>query len=327
MKQQIKKILKKIGMYNLAVKIKNKMYLRKCTSRKIKFENRMKGKEKLCIILAGYKPFLYDVIFDRIKKCIDDDIDVCILSSGIYSKELSDIAKENDWSYLSQKENSVAKVQNTAINLFKNAKYIYKLDEDIFITKNYFKTLMKTMEECEKRGEYNVGFVGPLIPINGFGNLEILKRFKLVEKYTEKFERPLYAAGRDRMVEDNPDVAKFFWGNENYLPNIDEINEILQKDKFEFVACPIRFSIGAILFKRELWNNMKMFEIKRGVGLGSDEIQICNYCMENSKAIIVSKNTVVGHLSFKNQNSAMKKYFEENKNLFEMHYKIKDAKM
>ncbi len=321
MKQQIKKIMKKVGMYDLIVKVKNKRYLRKCTSKKIKFENRMKDREKLCIILAGYKPYLYDVIFERIKECIEEDIDVCILSSGIYSQELSNIAKSNDWSYLSQKENSVAKVQNTAINLFKNAKYIYKLDEDVFVTKNYFSTLMKTLKECEKCGEYQVGFVGPLIPINGFGNLEILKRFNLVETYTKKFEKPLYAAGRNRMVENNPEVAKFFWGYENYLPNIDEMNEMLQNDSFSYTSCPIRFSIGAILFKRQLWDDMKMFEVKRGVGLGSDEIQICNYCMENSQAIIVSKNTVVGHLSFKNQNSTMKQYFEDNKQVF----KIKDV--
>ena len=37
--------------------------------------------------------------------------------------------------------------------------------------------MMKTYNVCEKDGEYKVGFVAPTIPINGYGNLNILKRF------------------------------------------------------------------------------------------------------------------------------------------------------
>ena len=202
------------------------------------------------------------------------------------------------------------------LNLFKSAKYIYKLDEDIFVTKDYFKTLMKTMNDCDKSGDYKVGFVAPTIPINGFGNLLVLKRFNLVDIYTKKFEKPLYAAGGDRMIENNPNVAKFFWGYENYVPKIDEMNKIVQNDKFDYVACPIRFSIGAILFKRKLWEEMNMFEVKKGSGMGSDEKQICQHCMIKSRPIIVSKNSIVGHLSFGKQNEAMEKYFKENKDFF-----------
>lgn len=322
MKRIIKSVLKKIGVLESVKKINDnlkwKIRCEKCITKKIKFEDRMKNKEKVCLVLAGYKPFLYEIIFKRLKEFVDEDIEVCILSSGIYSEKLSEIAKQNDWSYLSQKRNNVALIQNTAIHLFKNAKYIYKLDEDIFITKNYFKTLMKTMQECEKNGEYQIGFVAPTIPINGFGNLEILKRFKLVDVYTKKFERPLYAAGRNRMVETNPEVAKFFWGYEKYLPNIDEMNAKVQADQFEYVACPIRFSIGAILFRREFWTDMRMFDVLKGSGMGSDEDQICKHCMSKSKAIIVSKNSIVGHLSFGKQNRIMEEYFNANKTLFDL---------
>lgn len=322
MKEIIKTILKKLGVFERIKKINDnlkwKIRCKKCITKKIKFENRMKNKEKVCFVLAGYKPFLYEVIFKRLKKFVDDDIEVCILSSGKYSEELSKIAKQNDWSYLSQKRNNVALIQNTAIHLFQNAKYIYKLDEDIFITENYFKTLMKTMQECEKSGEYQLGFVAPTIPINGFGNLEILKRFNLVEVYTKKFEKPLYAAGRNRMVESNPEVAKFFWGYEKYLPNIDEMNAKVQADEFKYIACPIRFSIGAILFKRDFWKDMGMFDVLSGSGMGSDEDQICKHCMSKSKAIIVTKNSIVGHLSFGKQNKIMENYFNDNKEIFDL---------
>ena len=316
MRESIKALSKKIGIYDKIKKIKDRKYVNKCISKKIKFEGNMLNKEKVCFILAGYKPFLNEIIFKRIKKFVDDDIEVCILSSGLYSKELSNIAKKNNWSYLSQKQNNVSMIQNTAINLFKSAKYIYKLDEDIFVTKDYFKTLMKTMNDCDKSGDYKVGFVAPTIPINGFGNLLVLKRFNLVDIYTKKFEKPLYAAGGDRMIENNPNVAKFFWGYENYVPKIDEMNKIVQNDKFDYVACPIRFSIGAILFKRKLWEEMNMFEVKKGSGMGSDEKQICQHCMIKSRPIIVSKNSIVGHLSFGKQNEAMEKYFKEKKDFF-----------
>ncbi len=324
MKELIKKITRKLGIYdnikNFFNNKKRKKRYKQCISKKIKFENRIQNKDKVCLILAGYKPFLYEIIFKRVKKFANEDIEVCILSSGLYSEELSYIAKENNWSYLSQKENNVSKIQNTAINLYKNAKYIYKLDEDIFITKNYFETLMKTMEDSEKNGEYQVGFVAPTIPINGFGNLEILKKFGLVETYTQMFEKPKYAAGRNRMIEINPEVAKFFWGNKDFLPNIDKMNEIVQKDSLSYIACPIRFSIGAIMFKRTFWEEMNMFDVTKGNGMGRDEEQICKYCMLNSKAIIVSKNSIVGHLGFKNQNKEMKKYFLNNRKLFDISF-------
>lgn len=314
----MKKILKFIGLYNILRKIKRQYVINKKTKGKHIFENRKKDMNKMCIILAGYKPFLYDVIFKRIKKFIPNDIDVCIVSSGIYDKQLSKIAESNNWSYLSVKKNCVTLSQNMAISLFEKAKYIYKLDEDIFVTKNYFETLMKTYKDCIKNGCYKVGFVAPLIPVNGYGNYKILERFDCLSYYENNYEKPLFATGRDRMVENNPEVAKFFWGEKNKLPHLDEMNKIVNKDNFSYNACPIRFSIGAILFKRETWEDFGMFEVQNNSCMGLDEGQFCNYCMDNSKAIIVSNNVVVGHLSFGNQNKPMKKYFLSNKKKFEI---------
>lgn len=315
MKNKIKKLLKNMGIFN---KVKSIYKRHKNLSKKYVFENRMKNKEKVCFVLAGYKSFSYDSVFKRIKKFIPADIEICILSSGKYCSDLSEIARINDWSYVSTKKNNVSLIQNIAIDLFKNAKYIYKLDEDIFITKGFFETLFKTMKNCEGKGEYKVGFVAPTIPINGFGHLNVLKRFDLVSKYTELFERPIYAAGRDRMVEDDPEVAKFFWGYKNYLPQLDEMNEIFSNDEFRYVACPIRFSIGAILFKREFWNEMGMLDVVSGPGMGLDEEQFCEYAINHSKAIIVSLNSVVGHLSFGRQNEEMKMYYLSHTDVFDV---------
>ena len=272
----------------------------------------------MLVIIAGYKPFLYDIVFKRITKFIPKDIDVCIVSSGKYDEKLSEIAKDNDWSYISTKRNCVSLVQNIAINIFNKANLIYKLDEDIFVTENYFDTLLATYNDCEKNGEYNVGFVAPTIPINGYGNMVVLKRFGKIEYYSKQFEKPKYAAGRERLIESDPRVAKFMWGENNIIPKLDEMNKMMKEDEFSYSACPIRFSIGAILFSRKLWEDMKMFKVKKGSCLGLDEQQICEYCISNSKAIIVSNNSVVGHLSFGSQNAEMKEYFLQNKEKFDV---------
>ena len=134
MKQKIKLFLKKIKIYD---KVKYIVKDRKNLTKKYKFENRIKSKEKVCFILAGYKEFSYDIVFSRIKKFVPKDVEVCILSSGKYSEKLSKIASDNDWSYLSTKRNNVCLIQNVANSIFKDAKYIYKIDEDIFVTKHF----------------------------------------------------------------------------------------------------------------------------------------------------------------------------------------------
>ena len=176
--------------------------------------NRGTNSSKLCIILAGYKEFLWPVTMDRIKQCIPKEYDVCIVSSGTYSKELDEIAESYSWSYLSVKRNNVCLSQNVAINEFKNAERIFKIDEDIFVTENMFEIVEKTYESVQ---EYNAGIVSPILPINGFGHFEILKKYNLIEYYEKNFEKPIYAAGPSRMVESNPDVAKFFWGKDKLM--------------------------------------------------------------------------------------------------------------
>jgi len=282
------------------------------------FENRSNNNDSLCIILAGYKEFLWGTIFDRINKFSEDNIDICIVSSGLYSEKLSKIAGKYGWSYISTKRNSITQTQNVAIKLFPNAKYIYKLDEDIFITKNFFKTLKNTYEYVQNEGEYNVGFVAPILPLNGFSHVVLLKKLNLIDYYDENFEKVKYAAGDKRMIENSPDVAKFMWGENELVPHIDDINEMLQNSSLAYSAVPIRFSIGAILFHRNLWEDMKYFKVRLGIGLGLDERQICAYCLINSKAMIVSENCCVGHLGFQNQNEDMKNYYLNNPQRFKI---------
>ena len=87
---------------------------------KFKLIDRRKKSNKLCYILAGYKSFVWEDVFARIKTFITEDIDVCILSSGIYSEELARYAQKYNWSYMYTKINNISLSQNLLINEFKD---------------------------------------------------------------------------------------------------------------------------------------------------------------------------------------------------------------
>lgn len=280
------------------------------------FYNSSVKSDTACFILSGYKEFLWSIVFQRIKYFFPSNIDICIISSGLFSERLLAICKKNKWSYFCTKRNCIPLALNSAIQAFPSAKEIYKLDEDIFITRHFYEETQKTYKQ-NMHGDYKIGFIAPLIPVNGFGHKIILKKLNAESIYERQFEKPVYAAGSDRMIEKNSDAAIFFWGgNGNCIPHIDILDEMLNKSSFSFTICPIRFSIGAILFDRTLWEKMHYFEVRKGTCLGLDESQLCSYCMLHSYAIIVSENTAVGHFSFGPQTSSMKAFFYNNQKNF-----------
>ena len=282
-----------------------------------KFINRQKNSKDLCIILAGYKDFLYDDVLGRVKEYAPKSMDICILSSGIYSEKLNQICQEYEWSYLSTEQNNVSLIQNVAIKLHAEAQYIYKIDEDIFVTDHYFENLKAAYLLAQKE-DYFPGVVAPLIPVNGYGHKRILQKLDLENVYQEKFgEVSKFMAGPHRFIESNPEVAKFFWGEGEFIPTIDKMNSKFSKEEKKVNPCAIRFSIGAILFERILWEDMNYFNVDfEGSGLGKDEAQICEFCLLNSKPLMVSENVVVGHLSFGPQNQAMFEYYKEHPEKF-----------
>ena len=51
--------------------------------------------------------------------------------------------------------------------------------------------------------------------------------------------------------------------------------------------------------------------------MGADEKAICKFCMMEGKAMVVSENCIVGHLSYGPQHSVMERYYHEHRNLFD----------
>ena len=80
---------------------------------------------------------------------------------------------------------------------------------------------------------------------------------------------------------------------------------------------PIRFTIGAIMFERTLWEDMHYFVVKRDqIGMGEDERNLNYFSYFQSRPIMISENILVGHFSYKPQTEGMKEYLANNTELF-----------
>lgn len=302
-------------LYQTLKNIKESLELRNKFSYHGTFKDRSAGADYLCIVLAGYKEFLYPATMSRLKRFAMQNMDICIITSGKFLQTVDNLCRENNWSYLSTRENNVSLVQNAAIHLHPKARYIYKLDEDIFITEHYFENMLRAYHHAEQK-DYLPGAIAPLIPLNGYGHVRILAKLHLTEQYAAQFELPLYAAGADRQIESNPAAAAFFWDRSS-VPSIDEMNTSFSSEALSEYPCAIRFSIGAILFTRAFWEEIGYFSVNRkSNGLGDDEIELCSKCCLHSRPIMVSENVVVGHLSFGLQNASMEKFFKTHTSLF-----------
>jgi hypothetical protein len=281
------------------------------------FTDCRKGSEYLLIVLAGYKEFVWESVFGRLRAFVPKDIDICIVTSGLVNSGLQDMCEEYQWSYLSTSRNNVSMAVNTAIWKHSDAQYVYKMDEDIFLTKGVFEILKDTYQAVSEKGRYEVGFVTPLIPINGYGHVRLLEIFDAVDLWQERFGELKYTnLTHHRNICENPETARFMWGEGNQAMNdLDRMQQILSHREFQYSICPIRYSIGFVLFHRNSWIRMKGFPAFAG-NMGMDEEAFCQFCVLQSYAMVVAENAVVGHLAFGPQNKAMEQYYHDNRERF-----------
>lgn len=285
------------------------------------FINRTKGYNKLLVILSGYKSFVWDSVFGRVERYLSDDTDVCVVTSGKEDETMKRLCEKNQWSYLSTNMNNVSLVTNMAISLHPQAEYIIKMDEDIFVTKGTFETLIETYNKVEKDSDYEVGFVSPIIPVNGYGYTRILDVLNIREKWEEKFgEIKITDCYKHHMtIHDNPEAAEFLWGKDNpAMSSIDNIQQKLQNSEFSYSICPVRYSIGLIVFDRNNWLRMGMFPVNGYENMGADEKRICDFCMMDGRAMVISENCIVGHLSYGPQHEVMRRYYVNNRDYFDV---------
>lgn len=282
-----------------------------------KFENRKKNCNSLFYVLTGYKRKLWKDVFDRMRAFLPMDIDVCLLSSGLYSKELSRIADENHWSYLSTEVNDVSIIQNLVIDLFPEATLIYKMDEDIYITEHCCEKLRELYFKLIGQNDFKIGMIGPMIPLHTNGFL-FLQTFRLDKKYESKFGK-LIQGGRwtNSNYASDIEIPKFLWSQ----GNIDDLNRKITDLKPEYYITPVKYAICFVLFSRKLYEEMEGFSVNRetmSFGIAGDEGQINDFCMQHCYLNVVALNTLCGHFSYPMQENEMIQFKENNYKYFEI---------
>lgn len=277
-------------------------------STKYKFTDKSKGQSNLIVVLAGYKSYLWNFTLKNIYQYQLENADVCIVSAGLYSQELADLCDKNGWSYLSVKRNSPGVALNKAILLHPESDYIYKLDEDIFISEKFFENLKKGYDLTFKKTLLEPGFVAPVLNINGISYSIFLKELDLEKEYKERFGDIIKRCG-DLPVHNNPETAWWLW--KNSLPFYD-ISKKISDNQFDYSICNTRFSIGAILFRRAFIEQVGGFKSAWHSGvLGVDEDELCRDCTSHSRPIYLMHNILAGHFSFYPQESYMKEKLPE----------------
>ena len=294
------------------------------------FTDRSRGSDKLCIILAGYKHQLWDDVFARLAAFIPSGIDVCIMTSGLTDGGLQSIAAEHEWSYLSTSVNHLSLVQNLAIDCHPAARWIYKLDEDVFITKGFFEALMDTFVDVRDNSPYEPAFTAPLLNVNCYGHLRLLERMSLLDDFRALGLTEMKNGDgmkRNQSALRDPRVATYLWGEtQPVLRGIDALSGPFAAENAGWTVCPVRFSIGAILFERALWDEMGKFPITfvgSEFGLGDDEEFLCRYAYETCRAMVVCESNVAGHLGYGGaQTKRMLEYHAEHPERFALKQSI-----
>lgn len=271
-----------------------------------KFVDRRRKKDKVLFIISGYKQFLWEYVFDRVKRFKPNDTEVCICSSGLFDSKLDALAEQNGWSYLSTEQNSVTIIQNIAYSVYGNYTWFYKMDEDIFLTEKSLINLYNGHVKAEKTMPYHIGVTAPLIPLNEYGYRFVLQKYGCLKDYEGRYGKT--HLGSAELV-NTPDIAPYMWGKYGHIPSIDKM--AYDFDAESYSVCATRYNIGLILFRKIFWEEMNGFAVTGGRDMGSDEEEICAFCSVHSKVIIVAHNAVAGHFAFGKQEAVMKKYLDK----------------
>jgi hypothetical protein len=269
-------------------------------------DDRRKGADRLVVILAGFKQFLWPATLARMARLMPNDLDVCLVSAGLRLPELEQLAAAQGWSYLTTATRFMTTAQNIAIGVHPQARYIYKLDEDIILPEGYFDALLDRYGRVERESAVRPGFIAPLMNVNGFSYVDFVRFNGMEEEFTSRFGA-LVRAGGDLPAQSDGAVARWLW--ERTLP-FDQMAKRFAGRPFGYSTVPFKFSIGAILFERILWERMSGF--RRGwvaPGLGVDEARICLACVSLSRVMTVADDIFAGHFAFGPQVAVMKKMY------------------
>jgi hypothetical protein len=264
--------------------------------------DRSRGSERALVVIAGHRPLLWPWTLARVARAVPADVDVCLVTPGLRHAELEHLAADQGWSYLSTAGGHVGVAQNLAIRALPRARWLFKLDEDMFVSPGYFERLFAGYQRAAQAAEFALGFAAPIINVNGFSFVDFIEGLGLRAAWEQRFG-PVRRASDGVPAQRDGEAAVWLWSHG--LP-VDAVAERFAAMPFGFSVVPHRFSIGAILFERSLWETMRGYpRLERAPGLGEDEQHICVECLSRSRAAVVIHDVYAGHFAFGGQLSAM----------------------
>lgn len=311
----IRKQLEAYGItdiYNL-MDLSEKKILEQCEL-SYHFDDRSRSRKYLCYILAGYDPAIWESTLARVEAFQSSEVDYCLVSSGRYVPILDEMAEKNGWSYLYTETNQVCFIQNKVIELHPAAEYLFKMDEDMFIGQRFFERMIREYHRIEREGEYRIGFVVPVIPLNCCGYVSYLKLTNQKEAYENRFGRA-YRSGFSAVF-GVQETAEFLWDTMDTFDLMAE--KFLENEGYQILNS--YFNIGCILFSRNRWLMMGKWPEKQGEsGMGRDESYIYQDNVENGLSIYEVQSVLAGHLAFGHQKGRMLEYYQKHREKFMIH--------
>jgi hypothetical protein len=283
-----------------------------------KFADRRNKADTVVIILAGYKRPLWPKVFSRLERAMPDNVDVCVMTAGLFDQDLSDMSERNGWSYLSTRTNDVSLVQNVAISLHPHAKTLVKIDEDIFVTTNTLSDTLAHYHHLRAAGIVDAGFVSPMLNVNGVCYRPLLTQLELLEAFEAQFGVARIAT-LGIAATDDAAAARWIW--ERTAP-LEQTVARLRRTQGPGLLTPVQFSIGLVVMPRDFWETIGYLPVKRHMlamkksTLGADEERICRMATFLARPGVVCEHALAGHFSFGRQYQGMLKFFEERPDLF-----------
>ena len=271
------------------------------------FTDRSRGADQLVMVVAGHKPHLWPHTLPRLERFAGPELDVCLVCPGVRPPELEALAERAGWSFLATAENALALAQNLAVAHHPRARWLHKVDEDVVIGERHFERMLDGYRRVLADGRFLPGFCAPLLNVNGFSYRLFLEALGLEDAYEARFGELRQAAEGIRAHHDG-EAARWLWGHS--VP-FDAVAERIAAASAGYSAVPHRFSIGAILLERDLWEEIGGFLVVPRGGLGHEEEHLCKECLGRSRPAIVLHDVLAGHFSFGPQDDVMRPALRE----------------
>jgi hypothetical protein len=215
-------------------------------------------KNKIPILLVTKdRPNLLEKVLARVIKFTDwEKFDLWILDNLSTASNKKVISMYKDLcpfiNIYSSSYNQLAVIQNEVIKKLKADFYI-KIDDDILVTENWTNAFVNVFE----RNHQTMSFGGVIMPINGFGWIPFMDIMGFTDEFKKEFpDTLLIQECIDVPVYSDKLINKFLWDK---CLNLDATAKTFvdnQHGKFQDLLCPHRYSIGAIVFSHQRWEEM-----------------------------------------------------------------------